>query len=181
MVGSRAASAAPSLGLAEPATPAIGEVVETEASPTYYRIPPNIVSFAGRTALGAQTRWSDAERDTSFALDLLLGCALRFRRDANAGLWIEGGYAWVRGHEHLAMLGIGPSYRTRGWSQTIVALVPHVIAGSIDGTSAIGARTSVFASHGPYGIELAHQLTISDGRRSHELHVALTFPFAGIE
>lgn len=178
MSGKQHAIASPGLGLAEPVAPPIGEVLELGPSPTYYRIPPNVVTFASRSALGTQTRWTDGDSDTSFALDLLVGSAIRFGRDSNAGLWIEGGYAWVKGHEHLVVLGVGPAHRSRG---RIAALVPHVVAGRVDGETAIGARTSLFGSVGPYGLELAHQLTLRGDERIHELHVALTFPYAGLE
>lgn len=178
-VGSTPAAASPGLGLADPVAPAIGEVMETEPSPTYFRIPPNVVTYASRSALGTQTRWADGERETSFALDLLVGAAVRFGRDAKVGLWFEGGYAWVKGHSHLAVVGVGPVHRSRGeLFGTIAALVPHVVVGRVDGVNAIGARTSIFGGFGPYGLELAHQVTFAGGDRTHELHVAMTVLFA---
>ncbi len=172
----RAASASPVLGLPEPVATPPREVREEGPSPLYYRLPPNVVTRLTRSAIGGHTRWS-GEGDTSFTFDVLAGAAIRFGRDADLGLWIEGGYSYVRGHEHLAMLGIGPARWPTGVFGSTFALEPHVVAGTIDGASGVGLRTSAIAGFGRCAIELAHQVVAIGPARIHEMHLALTFPF----
>ncbi len=171
----------PSFDLPDPAaTPRI-EIVESSKSPTYYRLPPKTTHFLSRTAIGTHTRLT-GETDTAFSLDVLMGAALRFDRRSSNMLWIEGGYSYVRGREHLAVLGLGGGHRRPGLFTSMFAIVPHVIAGSIDGTSCLGLRTSVIAGFASYSIELAHQVAVIDRIEVHELHAAFTFPFvSGLE
>jgi hypothetical protein len=178
----RAASAdVPSFGLPEPATPARVEVVEGSPSPTYYRLSPQTTHFLSRSAIGTHTRLT-GDRETDFSFDILIGAAVRFDRRSGTALWIEGGYSYVKGREHLAIAGIGVGHRKRGRFEPLFALVPHVIAGSIDGEGCVGLRTSVIAGFAAYAIELAHQVAVVDGTQVHELHAAFTFPFlSGLE
>ena len=157
------------------------EIVETTPSPTYYRLPPQTTHMLSRSSVGTHTRLS-GDTDTTFSLDILMGAALRFDRRSNTALWIEGGYSYVKGREHLAVLGAGVGYRKRGLLSPLLALVPHVVAGSIDGTASLGVRTSLIAGWSAYSFELAHQVALQDGEQIHELHAAFTFPFlAGLE
>ena len=157
------------------------EIVETTPSPTYYRLPPRTTHVLSRTAIGAHTRLS-GDPETDFSLDLLMGAALRFHRASNTALWIEGGYSYVKGREHLAVLGAGVGHRKRSISSPLFAVVPHVVAGSIDGTACLGVRTSLIAGWSAYAFELAHQVAMVDGVQVHELHAAFTVPFlAGFE
>lgn len=178
----RAASAdVPSFGLPEPATPARVELVEGSPSPTYYRLPSQTTHFLTRSSVGTHTRLT-GDRETDFSLDLLIGAAVRFDRRHWTALWIEGGYSYVKGREHLAMAGIGVGHRKRGRSEPLFALVPHVVAGSIDGEGCLGLRTSALAGFAGYTIELAHQVAVVDGTQVHELHAAFSFPFlSGLE
>jgi len=166
----------PSFDLAEPTMPPRAEIVETTPSPTYYRLPAQTTHYLARSSIGAHTRLT-GETDTAFSLDILMGAALRFDRRSNTALWIEGGYSYVKGREHLAVLGAGVGYRKRGFLSPLLALVPHVVAGSIDGTTCLGVRTSVIAGWSAYSFELAHQVAFRDGAQVHELHAAFTFPF----
>lgn len=176
LAGIRSASARPALDLAEPSAPPRREVAENGTSPVYYRMPPNAVSLLVRTSIGARTRWT-GERDTAFTVDALAGAAIRFARDSRFGLWIEGGYSYATSGEHLALLGIGPVRNRRGLFGTTLALVPHAVAGRVDGQFGVGVRTSAIVSVGPLAFELAHQLLAVDAQRVHEMHAVFTFPF----
>jgi hypothetical protein len=174
------ASASPSFDLPEPDAPPPREITEQGDSPLYYRLPPGTVSFLSRTSLGGHTRLDDI--DTAFTLDVMAGAYARFGRDASMGIWVEGGYSYVRGSEHLAVLGIGLAHRKRTLFCAVFALVPHVVAGKVDGELGIGARTSAIAGWGAWGLELAHQVVIVEDQRVHEMHLAVTFPFvAGVD
>ena len=162
--------------LPEPVALTPREVIEQGKSPVYYRLSPDIVDVLSRSSLGAHTRWS-GERDTSFTLDLLTGAAIRLGRDSAMGIWIEGGYSYVYSREHLAVLGVGLARRRRGVFAPTLALVPHVVAGRVDGESCLGARTSLIAGLSGYAFELAHQVVFVGSQPVHEMHLALTFPF----
>lgn len=182
VLSARAATAnVPSFDLPEPAQPPRAEIVETSPSPTYYRLPPQTTHFLSRSSIGTHTRLT-GDSETDFSLDILMGVAMRFDRRNFTALWIEGGYSYVKGREHLAIAGLGVARRKRGLAEPLFAVIPHVIAGSIDGESCLGLRTSVIAGFAMYSIELAHQVAFIDGARVHELHAAFTFPFlAGLD
>jgi hypothetical protein len=165
-------AAAGSFELSEPVAPAPREIVETGREPVYYRLPPKTVHFLSRSSLGMHTRLT-GENDFAFTLDLLTGAMIRFGRPSAFGLWVEGGYSYVKGREHLAVFGVGLAHRKAGLGSTGFALVPHVIAGRIDDESRIGIRTSLIAG----AFELAHQIAFTTGEPIHEIHLALTFPF----
>jgi hypothetical protein len=170
-------SAAGSFDLIEPAPPPIREIEEVGASPHYYRLPPNTVGLLSRTTMGVHTRLT-GEIDSAPALDLLVGASIRFGRDSALGIWIEGGYAVVRGREHLAVLGVGLARKKPGWMSSIVAVIPHVVAGTIDGESCLGLRTSVVLGLPGYlSLELAHQVAFVGDEPMHELHFGMSFPF----
>ena len=171
----------PSFNLPDPTAPPRTEILESTASPTYYRLPPKTTHFLSRSSLGAHTRLT-GETDTAFSFDALMGAVLRFDRRSSTALWIEGGYSYVRGREHLAMLGMGVGYHPRGIASPLLAVIPHVVAGTIDGETSLGVRTSVIVGFAMYSLELAHQVGFLDGNQVHEIHAAFTFPFlAGFE
>lgn len=174
--GTRASAS--SFDLIEPAVAPMREIEEVGESPRYYRLPANAVGYLARSTLGTHTRLS-GDSETDFALDLLAGASIRFGRASALGIWIEGGYAYVKGREHLAVLGVGLAHRRPGLLSPALAVIPHVVAGSIDGERAIGVRTSVVAGLAAYSIEVAHQVAVAGGAPIHELHVGLTFPFVG--
>lgn len=185
VLGARAVAASP-LELPEPPIGPRVEIAELSPSPTYYRLPPQTTHFLSRASLGLHAgRPASGESigvSTDFALDVLMGAALRFDRRATTALWIEGGYSYVKGREHWAVAGLGVGRRARGFGRPVFALVPHALAGSIDGRGAVGVRTSAIAGFAVYAIELAHQVAIVDGAPVHELHAVLSFPFlAGLE
>ena len=113
------------------------------------------------------------DTDHSYTLDLLQGALIRFGRPSAYGLWIEGGYSYVKGREHLAMFGIGLARSKPGFVSTSFAIVPHVVAGRIDDETRIGIRTSLLVG----SFELAHQIAFTGDRPIHELHFALSFAF----
>lgn len=171
------AAADPSFDLPEPAAPEPVVVREDTPGPLYYRLPDDTVRFLSRSGVGTELRTSG----TGFTLDMLLGSAIAFGRGAHAGLWIEGGYSYAGFGDHLAVLGAGPTLR--GDSSELLddgafglALVPHAVAGDVNGTFGYGLRTSVVARFWLYGVEVAHQYLVAGSRSVHELHVTLTFP-----
>ena len=163
--------------LPEPAAPEPAVVREDTPGPVYYRLPDDIARFMSRSGVGAELR----TRGTGFTVDMLLGSAIAFGRGARTGLWIEGGYSYAGFGDHLAMLGVGPSLRGAP-SELLedgafgLALVPHAVAGDVNGTFGYGVRTSLVARFWMYGVEVAHQYLVAGPRSVHELHVTLTFP-----
>jgi hypothetical protein len=172
LVCTGSAAASPSLELSEPTTPIPREVTENGTSPVYYRLPPQLVTMLARTAVGVQT----GAEGKAFTFDAIGGAAVRFGRHSAMGLWIEGGYSYVYGREHLAVLGVGPARRPPGFFTTMFAVIPHVVAGHFNGEGCVGVRTSAIAGFSVYGIELAHQVVFTGSGRVTELHIALTFP-----
>jgi len=167
--------AADPLGLTEPEIVPARAISEDGDGPTYYRLRSNTVSYLSRSALGGATRLGDGT--TSFTLDLQMGSVVRFGREATTGLWFEGGYSYVHGHEHLAVLGVGPMYRPNALFGKSLALVPHAVLGHVDGRLGAGVRTSVVLGVGPIAFELAHQVVVTDREHVHEVRMLLTFPF----
>src|SRR5262245_7304405 len=164
LAGLRTAAAEASLDLPEPVAPPPREVTEDSTSPVYYRLPAQLVAPLARTSIGAHTRWSGS-RDTEFAFDARLGAAIRMGRDAAASVWIEGGYSYVYGREHLAALGVGVARSPRGLFSSVIALEPQVVAGRIDGETGIGLRTSAIAGFGGTAVEAAYQLVFVGGKQ----------------
>lgn len=177
--GTRASAS--SFDLIEPVWSAVREIEERGPSPHYYRLPPDTIGYLSRTTLGTHTRLS-GDTETDFALDLLTGASIRFGRDSALGLWIEGGYAYVKGREHLAVLGVGVARRAPGIASSVIAVIPHLVAGTIEGERCLGVRTSlVLAPAGMVALEVAHQVGFVGGARVHELHVGISFPFVSGE
>ncbi|MBA2540401.1 MAG: hypothetical protein H0V17_12245 [Deltaproteobacteria bacterium] len=161
-----------SFELSEPAAPPPREIVEQGGEPVYYRLPPQTVHWISRSALGLHSRMT-GENDHAFTLDALLGRLIRFGRPSSYGLWIEGGYSYVMGREHLAVFGIGLAQSKPGFVSTKFAIIPHLIAGRIDDEMRTGVRTSLIIAN----FEIAHQIAFSADRPIHELHLVMTFPF----
>jgi hypothetical protein len=172
------AHASPSLDLGEPQAPPVRVVVEDGDSPLYYRLPPDTVSLASRTAFGAAIR----DGDGAFALSTMVGASIQLGRGSHAGVWTEAGYSYERFHEHLLMVGAGPSVRGLGpkllFDEGVLGfhLVPHAVIARVDGATGYGIRTSAIASFWFYGIELAHQMLVVGSQRTQEIQVSLTFP-----
>jgi hypothetical protein len=167
-----AAAHAEDLDLGEPEAPPVRTVVERGESPLYYRLPPDVVAVAARSSLGLAMR----DGDGAFALSTLAGASIRFGRGASAGLWTEAGYAYERFHEHLFLLGAGPSLHGSGDLTYGFQLVPHAVIGRVDGATGYGIRTSAIASFWAWGIEVAHQLVVVHAQRIQEVQVSMTFP-----
>jgi len=172
------AHASPGLELAEPQAPPVRVVVEDGDSPLYYRLPPDTASVASRTAVGAAMR----DGDTAFMLSLTLGASFKLGRGSHAGVWTEAGYSYERFHEHLFMLGVGPSARGLGPKLIFddgafnVYLVPHAVIGRVDGATGYGIRTSAIVSLWMYGLEVSHQLLVVGSQRIEEIQVSYTAP-----
>ena len=171
------AAADPGFDLPEPAAPEPAVVREDTPGPLYYRLPDDTVRFLARSGVGTELR----TRGTGFTLDELVGAAVAFGRGARTGLWIEGGYSYAGFGDHLAVLGVGPTLR--GPSSELfedgafgLALVPHVVAGDVNGTFGYGVRTSLVGRFWMYGVEVAHEYLVAGTRSVHELHLTLTFP-----
>lgn len=153
---------------------------EDSPGPTYYRIPSDILRALIRDSVGMAMRSGtmDHPGGVAFTFDLLAGAAFQLGRGSSWGLWSEAGYSYSRFHDHLALLGIGPSWRGAGADPITtpgLALIPHVVAGTIDGRDAVGLRTSLVGrSWLPF--EIAHQVVIVDGHAVHEVQLLLTFP-----
>lgn len=164
--------------LPEPTAPAPRVVVEDGVAPTYYRRSPHVALLWLRGALGAQLR--AAEHPVAFSFDLHAGVALRLGREARVALVGEAGGGYTGFSEWLASAGVGVLYgvaspREEGipWRWRL-ALIPHVVAGAVDGRDAVGARTSVIVGFGVYALEFAHQVTWVDGEPVHEGRIAFT-------
>ncbi|HEV7556524.1 MAG TPA: hypothetical protein VGO00_13755 [Kofleriaceae bacterium] len=163
-----------------PGAPIPRVIREDTSGPLYYRIPSDIVRPMMRNAIGVAMRATTDDHDggAAFTLEILGGAAVQFGRGSSYGAWIEGGYAYSRFHDHTAELGIGPSWRGSGEDPTLtsgIALIPHVIAGSFDGKTGYGVRTSLVGrSWLPF--ELAHQIAFVDGHTIQQIDLLLTFP-----
>lgn len=180
----------PPLTLTEPALPPPRDVHETGESPHYYRLPPNLVGAAFRLGLGMHYRLP-LNGDTgkvAFAFEVLTGVSVRFYRGSKAGALIEGGYSYIGFGEHLAQMGLGFLVRDLGppgfddkprHGAIAVGLLPRFVVGTAKGELTYGERSGLLLVFWGFGLELGHQLTLTNGHPTHELH--LTFATAGFD
>jgi len=160
--------------------PAPRVIHEDTPGPIYYRIPSDLVRPLIRDSVGMAMRPTtmDHPGGVAFTFDIVAGAAIQFGRGSPWGLWSEAGYSYSRFHDHLAVLGIGPSWRSDGADPITtpgLALIPHIVAGTIDGRDAVGVRTSL-VGRSWLPLEVAHQVMVVDGRAVHEVQLLLTFP-----
>lgn len=179
------ASAFAQLALPEVRARAPRVVREEGAAPRYYLLSPRLALPMIRLGIGAQFRQERAALpDTvAFAADVYGGLIVRAGRGARWGAVAEAGYGFVGFSQHLVSVGLGAVYGLAARADgdgvprragVRVALIPHAIVGASYDQLAVGARTSLVVGYGPYAIELAHQVLVTDGRDSHEFHLMWT-------
>ena len=187
------------LDLPEVDVPERQAVLERGTSPVYFRLPDTAVAAWSRSAFGVHVGLpTNAETDAlaeetegaRFTLDLLGGVELTFDRREHFSVIAELGYSYVYEDSHWFVAGFGPALHRIGPStepdeprptgEFAIALVPHVVVGSIDDHFAYGLRSSLLLRWNVLGVELAHQFARAEdlARTVHELHFTITLAYS---
>lgn len=177
-------AAAEELLIPSPSAPEPRIITEQGPSPVHYRKSPHIVLPTFRTGIGVQVRvpTGGVTGKAAFALDAYFGGTFRFGRGSPTGLITEIGYSYIGFSEHLAsagvgiLSGLGRPPAQKGESQPLgrrrIGFIPHALVGFAYGGLAYGARTSLVMGYWVYGVELAHQVLFTTGKRQiHEIHL----------
>ena len=182
MVGPREAVAAiPPPPLPEPAGLPRTVIRERGRAPHYYRDHERQPArFGGRLGFGVAGRLAGPlPVRAGFALDVLaVGRVSVSRGELAFGLFPELGYSLfagaqhTRGHYFTGGLGLGVLAGPLG-----VAVIPRLVAGSLDRERALGVRTGLLAEmskDGGFSLEVAHQALFMPRGVVHELRVTLS-------
>jgi hypothetical protein len=175
------------LELPEPEAPEPVVIEEVGESPTYYRLPRDTLLIGLRTGVGVSRRLTESVRPgaTALGLELHAVAAVAHRRGSRLALLADAGYGYASYRAHWGSFGAGPMVRGLGAETPFsasevslgtpisIAMLPQLLAGSVEGRAALGVRGTVVVSFGVYGLGLSYLRASAGNRPIHELRLML--------